>query len=275
MPLRTRATTPIALALALVAGCGEPAERTDRTEETPAADARVQRVGELALVKGERSTPAFPEARLAIDAPRAGVVLPGGTVEVTLDLRGFETGVPTPGADARGIARSPQGQHVHLILDNEPYRAIYETDRVIELADLSPGPHLLRAFPSRQWHESVKSPGAFAMTHFFVRDTANGLRLDPDAPLLTYSRPKGAYEGPDADSVMVDFYLTNATLGEDHSVRLVVDDTIAFELDEWVPYYLVGLEEGEHEIGLQLLGPDGVPVPGEVNATERTITVVR
>ena len=33
------------------------------------------------------------------------------------------------------------------------------------------------------------------------------------APLLTYSRPKGEYTGAGAESIMVDFYLTNATLG--------------------------------------------------------------
>lgn len=280
MQQRPRPTITTAVLAAIVVGCGERAEtpadeEAMTTSETPAAETDIQRAGALTLVKGTRSVPGFPEARLVIDAPGDGVILPSGEAEVTLGLQGFETGVPTPGAEARGIALSGEGQHVHLILDNEPYQAIYETDRVIDLQELAPGPHVLRAFPSRQWHESVKTPGAFAMTHFFVRDTTGGPRLDPGVPLLTYSRPKGAYEGADADSVMVDFYLTNVELGADHAVRLTVDDSLVFELDEWVPYYLVGLASGEHELRLELLGPGGAPVPNEFNTTERTISVAR
>lgn len=192
-----------------------------------------------------------------------------------MDLQGFETGVPTPGARERGLALSDRGQHVHLILDDRPYDAIYETDRIVEYEELEPGPHVLRAFPSRQWHESVKSDAAFAVTWFFVEDTVDGPRFDPDAPFLTYSRPKGTYEGAGADSVMVDFYVTNAELGDEYSVRLTVDDSIAFGMDAWVPHYLVGLSEGRHTIKLDLLGSDRVLVSGEFNSTERTITVVR
>lgn len=273
------ATIPTAFLALLAIGCAEraetPADEEEMAAQEAAAPGTVQRAGDLTLVKGQRSTPGFPDARLAIEAPRDGVVLPARSAEVTLDLEGFETGVPTPGAEGRGIAVSAEGQHAHLILDNEPYQAIYQTDRVIQLGDLAPGPHVLRAFPSRQWHESVKTPGAFAMTRFFVQDTADAGPFDPGAPLLTYSRPKGDYQGADADSVMVDFYVTNVELGGDYTVRLTVDDSLAFELDEWVPYYLVGLAAGEHALRLELLGPGDVPVAGELNATERRISIAR
>jgi hypothetical protein len=107
-----------------------------------------------------------------------------------------------------------------------------------------------------------------------VENTISGATNDPGAALLTYSRPKGTYEGADADSVMVDFYLTNVELGPDaHSVRLTVDDSLSFSITDWAPHYVLGLPDGEHTFRLELLDPAGTLVPGPFNSTERVITV--
>lgn len=235
------------------------------------------------LVPGERSRPLHPDARLTIERPARGSVHADSTPRVTLRLSGFELGASTPGADARGIAMSDGGQHVHVIVDNQPYQAVYDATSPVRLAaaPLGPGVHVLRAFPSRQWHESVKSAGAFAVTHFFVGDTAGAeMETEPpyaeNQPLLTYSRPKGTYEGANADSIMVDFWLRGAELGPaGHKVRLTVDDTLSWTLETWAPHYLLGLADGEHRIGLELLDADGEPVPGRLNRATRTIAVVR
>jgi len=97
--------------------------------------------------------------------------------------------------------------------------------------------------------------------------------IDPAAPLLTYSRPKGAYEGKAADSILLDFWLRNATLGPDgYRVRYTVDDW-ATTLTEWKPVKLTGLSDGTHSIKLELLDPTGAVVAGEYNSTTRVITV--
>lgn len=232
---------------------------------------------EVELAEGTPSEPGFPDASLEIESPESGAsVEEEGTVEARLTLEGFELGASTPGLEERGLAYSEDGQHVHFIVDNEPYRALYDLDDPIEVTGLEPGRHVLRAFASRQWHESVKSDGAFAATWFTVGDGGEVEDWDPDAPLLTYSRPKGTYAGSDADSVMVDFYLSNVEIGsgdDEHSVRLTVDDSLSWTLTEWAPHYVTGLEEGDHTFRLELLTPDGSVAEGEFNATERTITV--
>ncbi len=258
-------TVPLALS-----GCAEPAGDGDGTG--------------VELVPGQRSEAAFPDAAVEIVAPEEGAALDTTSPAVELDVTGFELGASTPGAEARGLALSDGGQHVHLIVDDRPYQAVYDVSAPVELAEapLEQGVHLLRAFPSRQWHESVKSPGAFAVTRFVVGDTAGqgadsqAASYTPGEPLLTYSRPKGTYEGADADSVMVDFYLTDGELGPDaHAVRLTVNDTTSWTLRQWTPHFLVGLPAGEHRIGLELLDADGQPVGGPFTASERAITVVR
>lgn len=253
----------VLLAAAVTAACAG--------EGPPAEDDGVR------LVEGSRSTPAFAEADLSFEAPERGATA-GDSLAARLSLEGFALAEPTPGAETRGLAMSDRGQHVHFIVDERPYRAIYDLGGPVsvDLSDLEPGLHLLRAFPSRQWHESVKTEGAFARSWFLVGDTAAAADFDPDAPALTYSRPKGSYAGADADSVMVDFYVTNAELGAgegQHRVRLTVDDTLDWELVRWAPHYVLGLDEGPHTFRLELLAPDGSVVPGDHSATEREIVV--
>ena len=50
------------------------------------------------------------------------------------------------------------GNHIHVILDNQPYEAYYNLDQPFELRNVMDGPHTLRVFPSRPWHESFKNP---------------------------------------------------------------------------------------------------------------------
>lgn len=238
------------------------------------------------LVEGERSPAPEHPVRLSFQSPVPGTLAPDSSLGARLALTGFRLGGPTPGAEDRGIALSADGQHVHFIVDDEPYRAVYDVSRRVGVEVSEPGVHLLRAFPSRQWHESVKSDDAFATTWFYVppegpgADTARGPEptFDPGAPLLTYSRPKGSYTGSGTDSVMVDFFLTNVAIGPEpgsHRVRLTVDDTLSWDLTRWVPHYLLGLSDGEHTVQLELIAPDSTVVEGPFNATERTITIRR
>ena len=231
--------------------------------------------GGVQIVPGQRSPWSVQGTALAVMAPAHGAVVQN-PVRVELLVQGFAAGVPTPGAEARGIARSEQGQHVHIVVDNEPYHAVYDLSTPYELPELAPGPHVVRAFPARQWHESVKVPGAFEVVQFYVGEESGDLPLTPGAPLLTYSRPVGTYRGADADSILVDFYVRNADLGPNgHKVRLTVDNTSTELIAAWIPYFIVGLPPGEHTVELELLDPAGRSVRGAYNATERVITVER
>jgi hypothetical protein len=62
-----------------------------------------------------------------------------------------------------------KGNHIHVILDNQPYEAYYDTTQPFELRNVTEGKHTLRVFPSRPWHESYKNEGAFQMVEFTVK----------------------------------------------------------------------------------------------------------
>ena len=60
------------------------------------------------------------------------------------------------------------GNHIHVILDNQPYEAYYNLDQPFELRNVTEGKHTLRVFASRPWHESYKNTGSFQMVTFTV-----------------------------------------------------------------------------------------------------------
>jgi hypothetical protein len=180
------------------------------------------------------------------------------------------------------------GPHVHLILDNKPYKAIYDPKVPVKLSELvtagdaiAEGEHLLVAFPSRMNHESVKAPGALAMMHFWVGKKGKSEWKAKD-PMLVYSRPKGAYNASKADHVLIDWYLANVELGDGKfSIKANVSgpgiegEGKSLKITEWKPHALDNLRNGEYKISLDLNDKDGKAVPGAWNSTTRTITVNR
>ena len=170
------------------------------------------------------------------------------------------------------------GPHIHLILDNQPYQAIYNPDKPIILKDLTAGTHTLRVFPVRPWHESFKNDGAFAQRTFHVLTKTEDNRPDPALPLLTYSRPKGSYG---AEPILLDFYLTNAPLHliaqentedaiADWRIRVTINNE-SFLLDNWQPIYLTGFEKGQNWVKLEFIDEQGNLVQNAFNNTVRVI----
>jgi hypothetical protein len=165
----------LALACALAAAGCAPAENansntTATTTVTPPAPTpagqslsqaeRPQGIRDQMRQRGEQDN-AAPVLRFV--EPREGQTVTGSTVNVRLalsgDLKGYKPGKdPATGA----------GNHIHVILDNEPYEAYYDLGQPFELRNVTAGKHTLRVFASRPWHESYKNAGSFQMVTFTV-----------------------------------------------------------------------------------------------------------
>lgn len=175
------------------------------------------------------------------------------------------------------------GKHVHVIVDNEPYIAVRDLDGRRNLAaiyekargeKLAKGSHTLRIFPSRDHHESVKKDTPFEVAVFHYKKKSDDFEFDEEAPLLTYSRPKGCY--PAGERILLDFYLSNVDeLSKDGwRVHYDVDDgKVGGDIVEWKPHYIENLPVGEHTIRLQLVDENGEVAEGAYNDTTRTIEV--
>ena len=305
----------ILLLAALLAGCGTSPTNTTNTSNasngansSPAAQTLTvvdtpQRIKDLMAGRGEQDT-ASPT--LKIVEPAANSTVSSSTVKVKLEITGDLKGYKPHMDEA-----TKTGNHIHVILDNQPYEAYYNLDHEFELRNVADGDHTLRVFPSRPWHESYKNQGAFQMVKFTVKNggsdankpattnsgqqmsNANAARtpegkamqnstagqVDPTKPLLTYSRPKGEYKAAEADPIMIDFWLANVQLkgdGGTHRIRYSVGGGAPQYIDKWGPIWLSGWAAGKHSIKLELVDEDGNVVDnGGYNSTTREITVVK
>ncbi len=230
-----------------------------------------------ALVLGAASDDPSPLPTVKIMAPTSGQVIPAaGAADfvVKLDVKSWQT--------AMGA------QHVHLILDNHPYKPIYDPKLPVKLSELmggdpiNEGEHILVAFPSRANHESVKTKDAMTILSFWV-GKKGATATDLKKPMLVYSRPKGDYKGLAASHVIVDFQLANAKLeeGKDHVHITVLGPGITDKLEAKAekfgpPYFLDNLQNGTYTVKCELMsgtGADMKLIPGAWNSTTRTIKI--
>lgn len=298
---RMKILVGVAAALLVFTGCAANPDNANTTATNVVAPpptqkltlvARPQSIMDLMQQRGEQDE---AQPTLRIITPARDAVVNGADVDVRLELSGDLRGYKPHKDPATG-----KGNHIHVILDNEPYEAYYELDQPFQLRNLMGGKHTLRVFASRPWHESYKNDGAFQMVSFTVKGggdaskptttnsgqtmannnaaaspspsraregkdmpTSQGSEVDPTKPLLTYSRPKGEYKGAEADPIMIDFWLTNAKLkgdGGEYRVRYIVDDDDPRFIEKWEPVWLSGWLAGKHTVRLELLDKNDLPV---------------
>lgn len=222
----------------------------------------------VAITVGARREVPTPSPTVRITAPRANTTVRENRVELRLDVRNW-----------RNADDANDHRHIHVVVDNNDYIRVDDPRRPVVLENLSEGTHVVRAFPGWETHESVKTDGALAVLVFHVGRATPNFAFNPRAPMLTYSRPKGANNGPASDHILLDFYLSNVPPGdlgaEGVRVRPTIDGTAFAALTAWQPHYIEHLAEGEHTIVLELLGRDGQLLAGPFNRAERRITVSR
>ena len=264
---------------------------------------RPQKIEDQMKERGEQDKAA---PTLSVVEPKNGATVTTSTVKVKLSLAGDLKGYKPMKDMTTGM-----GNHIHVILDNQPYEAYYNLDSEFELRNVSDGQHTLRFFPSRPWHESYKNEGAFQMVTFTVKNggadaakpaTTNANQamsnantatppegkdmkestagaVDAKKPLLTYSRPKGEYKAADAENIMIDFWLTGGKLqgdGGEYRVKYSVDGGEAKYIDKWSPLWLSGWSNGTHNVKLELVDKAGNLVDnGGYNSTTREFTVAK
>jgi hypothetical protein len=265
-----------------------------------------QRVKDMMASRGDQDK---AEPTLKIVEPTSNATVSSSTVKLKLALSGDLKGYQPHKDEATGM-----GNHIHVILDNQPYEAYYNLAEEFELRNVADGDHTIRVFASRPWHESYKNTDAFQMVKFTVKNggaeankpatTNSGQQMsnansnanaapregkdmqnsvagaiDAAKPLLTYSRPKGEYKAAESDPVMIDFWLTNAKLkgdGGQYRVRYTVDGSEPKYIDKWAPTWLSGWTAGKHTIKVELVDEDGGLVDnGGYNSTTREITITK
>jgi hypothetical protein len=143
----------ILLTSLLIFGCGAPGNTnntydpaTERGAKNPPSTPppaspppvitevpRPQKIVDLSASRGEQD---MAQPVLKIVEPAANAALTSSTVKVKLELTGDLKGYK-PGMNEE----THTGNHIHVILDNQPYEAYYNLDQPFELRNVMDGPH--------------------------------------------------------------------------------------------------------------------------------------
>ncbi|MEO1051391.1 MAG: phosphopeptide-binding protein [Bacteroidota bacterium] len=249
--------------------CGPAKEQEAETQDTETEQEVKEETASITISKVTDS-PAYEEASLSMTEPTDEGNIAAGEVSFNFNVENYELGAQTPDAETKGLANSGKGQHIHLIINNGPYSAHYEPSFTKSLEE---GSHVVLAFLSRSYHESVKNANAFAVQKVTVGEETAVSDADLSAPHMFYSRPKGTYEGDDTKKLLLDFYLVNTTLSPDgNKVRATINGT-EFMIDEWAPHQIEGLPLGEVTVKLELIDANGELIASPFNPVERTVTL--
>ena len=225
-----------------------------------------------------KPSPDFPGAAIELKSMNSS---PAGkdSAKVAFEflLKNYELKSQTSDKDTKLCNNSDKGQHIHFILDNQPYKALYEPKNDVTLAVGTE--HYLMAFLSRSYHESIKSKGAAVLIHFKVEKDGSVKKLkDPKTPMLFYSRPKGDYLGADTTNVLLDYYVWNCDLSaKGYKVRSVIlrprSDAKLDTLSAWEPMFINNLS-GNCKVMLQLIDKKGKKVDGPNTEVTRDIKMM-
>lgn len=214
----------------------------------------------------------FPGATLSISSLTAEKV---GTdsAKITIKYAVKDFNLTEQTAHDHHMANSHEGQHIHFILDNSPYAALYKPEHSATVALNSE--HYLMSFLSRSFHESIKTAAASKLIKFKVN--ADGKIEELPAPTeasLFYSRPKGDYKGEDTKAILLDFFIANTTLeANGNKVKADINGQ-EFTLNQWVPYEILNLPMGENTVKLTLVDKDGNALTGDNVSVERKINLM-
>ena len=214
-----RSAIPIAVTAMLVVltGCQTANENSNTTAVSNATPPGLQKLTEIPRpakieqMMKDRGEQDQAKPTLKIVSPAANATINGSTVDVKLDLAGDLKGY-MPHKDPA----TQKGNHIHVILDNQPYEAYYELNQPFELRNVSEGKHTLRVFPSRPWHESYKNDGAFQMVEFTVKGGGDATKPTTTKDGQTMASPSmspAATANPSATSAREGTDYTNPSQG--------------------------------------------------------------
>lgn len=246
-------------------------ENTTTTDSTATASSGGPTIS-LSPVENSKE---FPDAQLGIANVTATPSGDSVKLSFSFNVKNYELKSQTDDKNSELCNNSAQGQHIHFILDNRPYVALYEPKHETTVAKNTE--HHLMAFLSRSYHLSLKNKGAALVYHFRVDENGKLQKMDdPKTPMVFYSRPKGDYLGKDTENILFDFYVWNTTLGTDHNVKASITaggrDT-SMMISEWRPYFLQNLPMGKTTIKLTLVDMTGNKVDGPETEVSRDINL--
>ena len=247
-------------------------EEINDTVEASALHTQLEPIQLLPII----GSPEYADAQLTLrNANVLAIAKDSVKLAFAFNVQNYNLKNQTADAADKQCNNSDKGQHIHFIMDNKPYTALYEPKHEITLAKNTE--HYLMCFLSRSYHESIKTKGAAFVYHFKIDEQGKLVNLaEPKTPMLFYSRPKGDYLGKDTANVLFDYYVWNASLGADLKVKANIHNETNGQqkeliMDHWQPMFIEHLGVGKAAISISLVDKDGKAIEGPMTNATRTI----
>lgn len=276
--MKTSTLLLIAAGCTFFTACGNNTTTTSKTTTT--TESEKQAPAPAVVLAGVTTSPDYKDASIAVSAKAEKAGKDSTKVSFAFTVKNYELKMQTPDNANKSCANSKDGQHIHFILDNKPYKALYEPKNDITLPN-DGQEHYLMAFLSRSYHESVKSPGAAVVYHFKIDEKGNLVKLDaPKTPMLFYSRPKGDYIGNDTTNLLLDFYVWNCQVTKTgYKVKAEIANEnrpaqqLSTTIDNWEPHFINNLGTGKSKVIITLVDSTGKAVDGPMTNATREINL--
>lgn len=260
----------------LLGACNSSSETTEQQTTAMQEQASAPQPRHQIDLAGVGNAQDFPNAQLSFGNVTA--MPQGDSVKVSFafNVKNYQLKNQTADSNSKICNNSDKGQHIHFILDNKPYVALYEPKHEAVLAKNTE--HHVLVFLSRSYHLSLKNKDAAALLTFKIDEEGKFKKLDnPTTPMVFYSRPKGDYLGKDTENLLFDFYVWNGSLSQDgykvnaHLQGEGLDSTIT--ITNWQPYFLKNMPMGKPSITLTLVDKNGNKVNGPETEVTRTFNL--
>lgn len=269
--------TPIIALVFLAVNCNRKVS-ANTVAESANQTAKLMTYTKKGITLTEFYTPEqFADATIAQSTSgTSSAMLDENKIAINYTTTNYELKKQTITTGLKNCANATGGQHIHCIIDNQPYNALYnENDTVKTLSD---GQHTVLSFLSRSYHESIKNKNAYSLTSVITGKSRYTTRYAApilDQPMLFFSRPKGEYKGGETDAVLLDFYIVNCDLSENgFKVKAEINGT-EFMITKWSGYFMEGLPLGENTVKLTLLDSKGKQVESPFSTSERKFTLTK
>ncbi len=236
----------ISLTAIFLSGCGG--------DEAPKYTATT---GQETATAGPSENRTVSPARLRIIKPAAEEVLPTTRADIFFQTENFELG---------------GGNAIMVSLDNQPPRKHAVRNAPYVITGLSEGGHTVQAWLVGPDGLIVNSPNAKVTIHFYTRRKDFQNFLGANETSVSINQPRGTYDGPRADQVILDFKVSNPPAG--YLVRYsVAGKTQTVNSD--APVNLGILPAGPHTLTLEVLDAQGNSLPGSFAKAQTSFVVVR
>ncbi len=198
---------------------------------------------------------------ITLVSPAHKQVMSTRTVQLVLDVQNF--------------ALAPEGNRLHVILDNGSPVPYVNPRQPVTFRGLEPGGHTLRVYAVGPDGRMLKTPGSYLLRHFFVQSEDVNNYVPPEQPYLTINLPPdGPVTIPADGKVWFDFHAHNAPLGPEgpYSVHYRING-LHNELSRDQGVFWENLQPGKYDLEIELKNQEGKTVPGLLGATKRTFVL--